>query len=316
MTADRGKLMAPYRIGLTGNIATGKSLVLRRLGELGACTLDADQLAHARTCQGEPAWDEIRRRFGEAVLQPGGDLDRAALGRVVFADASGLRDLEAILHPRVAEEVERRLANCSAQAAVVEAIKLLEASLASRCQAIWVTTCSPDRQVERLVVERGLSQEQALLRMHAQPPAALKVQRADVLLENDGSSDELLHLVDVEWHEIQAGAAPSQSPGPDAPVRTAGTWHVREGRHEAVARSLSPSEWRLVVTWPSRMPRLCRLLLPAIEEEALRAGLVRLTLRIQARTGYRQFLIAMGYEEKHDGGREPGESSFSRGLCT
>jgi len=313
-----------YVIGLTGNIATGKTLVLARLGEHGAFCLDADRLVRECTSRGAPAWEEIRRRFGEEVLRPGGELDRAALAAIVFADPEALRDLEAIIHPRVVQEVEIRLAASAAPVAVVEAIKLLEASLGSRCHAVWVTTSAPELQVRRLTRGRGLTEEEAGLRMGAQPPAEVKVCQADLLLENDGTREELLALVDQEWGEIERGAAPGRDTQPGEPRWSDGTWRVSEGQHEAVATpppilprgrgrgKLAAGVWALSLSRPSRLARLCRPLLAALEEEARRQGQHSLTLL--ARTGYRQFLTGSGYTENDNGGREPGETAFNRGL--
>jgi dephospho-CoA kinase len=206
--------VATYLIGLTGNIASGKSLVLRRLEELGAYCLDADRLAHECLLPGHAAAQAVGRRFGAGVIAPDGQVDRAKLGDVVFSDSGALADLEAIIHPWVIAEIERRLAEARPAVAAIEAIKLIESSLGARCQSVWVVTCASERQVERLRRDRGLSRAQALLRVEAQTPAGIKVQRADVLLENDGSTAELLAKVDEEWGEIQAGTAPGMAGGP------------------------------------------------------------------------------------------------------
>lgn len=308
------KPASQYLIGLTGNIATGKTLVLERLRQHGAFCLDADKLAHECMRKGTSAWEDIRRRFGERVLQPGGEVDRAILGEIVFADPLALRDLEAIIHPWVVQAVEERLAASTATVAIVEAIKLLEASLGSHCQAIWVTTCAPELQAQRLMHSRFLSEEAAWQRIWAQPPAAAKVQCADVLLENDGSRQELLALVDQEWAEIEGGAAPGRDTQPGEPCWCEGTWRVSESWHQAAAVTLAPGLLRLTVSRPSRLARLGRRLLPTLEEEARCQGWDNLTLLVPARTGYRQFLMGSGYQEDKYGGREPGETAFRRSL--
>ena len=309
-----GRVMGTYRIGLTGNIATGKSLVLKRLSEFGAYCLDGDELAHDCLLPGHPAVAAVVRRFGTGVLAAEGQVNRAALAAIVFRDGQALADLEAILHPYVIDEIERRLAEAAPAVAAIEAIKLLEASLASRCQAVWVVTCSRERQLERLMGRRGFSEPEAIVRLEAQPPAEMKVVRADVLLENDGSVGDLLATVAAEWSEIQAGVAPGQDGALGTPERCQGTWTVREGAHWATAEPLGPGSYRLAVDWPSRLSRLCRPLLPALEREAAASGEAQLTLRVPAKTGYRQFLKGMGYREGENGGRERGEVSFSRIL--
>jgi dephospho-CoA kinase len=303
-----------YLIGLTGSIATGKSLVLAHLRERGAYTIDADKLAHECMAPGSPAHGEIARRFGRGVLAPGEEIDRAALGRLVFSDAQALADLEAIVHPHVVEEVSRRLAESGARVAVVEAIKLLEANLASRCHAVWVTTSAPERQIERLTRERGLSRDEAVLRLRAQPPSAAKVARADVLLENDGSLALLEALVDAEWEDITAGRAPGMGTWPSEPELIGGVWRVAEAGTWAAAAPAPGGFWRLSVSLPSRAPRLWRPLLPAMEAAALRVVPPRLRLLVPALTGYRQFLTGKGYAECEDGAGEPGHAAFSRDL--
>jgi len=303
-----------YVIGLTGNIATGKSLVLQRLRQHGAFCLDADKLVHECMRKGQPAYEEIWRRFGDETARPDGEIDRATLARIVFADPEALRELEAILHPRVVAQVEVRLAASDAPVAVVEAIKLLEASLASRCQAVWVTTSSTELQLERLMLSRGLSREAALLRLRAQPSLELKVIRADVLLENDGSRGQLEEQIDLEWRDVEAQLAPGQGSVLAEAALVDGIWQTSEESVTALAEPFGAGSWRLSISRPSRAPRLWRPLLATLERKARGEGRTRLTLRAPARTGYRQFLLGMGYAESEDGGREPGEAAFSRDL--
>ncbi len=185
-----------YVIGLTGNIATGKSLVASRLGFHGALLIDADRVAHHAMEPGDTAWDQVRERFGEGVLRADGTVDRRALGQIVFDDPAALSDLEAIVHPQVVARIDRILTAQDEGVVVVEAIKLIESGLTQRCQALWVTACSPENQLARLVGDRGLTAEEARRRMDAQPDAAAKVARADILLVNDGSRCALTALAD------------------------------------------------------------------------------------------------------------------------
>ena len=316
-----------YCIGLTGNIATGKSVVRRHLCQKGAHGIDADGLAHQVMAVGTPAWEEIRGRFGDGVLMPDGSVDRVALGDIVLADPQALADLEEIVHPRVVEEVERRLDQIDAcdvgegacsqstrRVAVVEAIKLLEAGLGERCQAVWVTVSAPRWQLRRLMERRGLDREAAKRRIASQPPPEKRAKRADVLLENDGSLEQLLALVDWEWEQVQAGRAPGMVAEVAGPELVRGHWQVVESGCTAVAESEGPATWRLHVSCETRVARLGRVLLPVLEQQARRDGADRLTLRVPARTGYRQFLRGLGYTEEGDGGRAAGTSSFERGL--
>ena len=158
------------RIGITGPIGCGKSQVARWLAELGVHVVDADGVARSVTAPGHPAHDAILRRFGPAVAAPDGTLDRAALGRLVFADPAALRDLEGIVHPavrpRIVEAIEAA-ERAGAPAVAIEAIKLVEGGLAATCDEVWVVTCDAAAQRQRLI-GRGMPPGDADQRMAAQ----------------------------------------------------------------------------------------------------------------------------------------------------
>jgi len=159
------------RIGLTGPIGCGKSTVAGWLGERpGVVVVDADHEARLVLAPGSAEVEAVYGRFGGALRRPNGELDRAALGRIVFADARALRDLEAIVHPavrpRILSAIERA-EGARARAVVVEAIKLVEGGLADLCDEVWLVTCDPDVQFERLV-GRGDPTDDATARIVAQ----------------------------------------------------------------------------------------------------------------------------------------------------
>lgn len=203
-----------YVIGLTGNIATGKSVVAAMLAQLGAQVMDADALAHDIMKAGTPIWQSVVDEFGPDILQRNGEIDRARLGAQVFADAEALARLEAIVHPAVIAESERLLqelqngATLSApgsadpKVVVLEAIKLIEAGMHRRCDELWVVTCAREQQVERLMESRGLSVAEAELRITAQPPQAEKVAVADVVIDNSGDLEQTRAQVVREWERI------------------------------------------------------------------------------------------------------------------
>ena len=137
-------------IGLTGNIACGKSSVAAMLGDLGAEVIDADKLVHRLMEPGTESWRTIRHRFGEDVLRPDGTINRPRLGDIVFRDPEALRDLESILHPPVRKLAEARIAASRRPAVILEAIKLIEAGWDQRVNSLWVVACSRDQQIERL----------------------------------------------------------------------------------------------------------------------------------------------------------------------
>ena len=159
------------RIGITGPIGCGKSTIARWLAERpGVVAIDADLVAREVLDPGEPAFEGVVTRFGGDLLRADGSLDRAALGRIVFADPAALRDLEAIVHPAVRPRILRSIARAEASGAsavVIEAIKLVEGGLAELCDEVWLVTCSAEEQRSRLVA-RGSSPEDADQRIAAQ----------------------------------------------------------------------------------------------------------------------------------------------------
>ena len=193
----------PYRIGLTGNIATGKSTVGRMLAELGAEVIDADRITHSVLGIDGAAYPAVVAAFGADILASDGTIDRGKLGDIVFSDAEALAQLERLVHPPVIAEVRRRIAASVATVVVVEAIKLLESGVAGDYNAIWVTTCPETAQVKRLMKPRRLSREEALRRIHAQPPQAEKLARADVIIDTRGSLDETRAQVIAAWRNIR-----------------------------------------------------------------------------------------------------------------
>jgi dephospho-CoA kinase len=161
----------PVRIGITGPIGCGKSTVARWLGERrGVVVLDADRIARDVLAAGTPEVEAVYARFGDALRDVHGNLDRARLGRIVFSDAAALRDLEAIVHPAVRPRIQSELeaaGAAGATAVVIEAIKLVEGGLADLCDEVWLVTCGSDVQLERLV-GRGTAAGDARDRIAAQ----------------------------------------------------------------------------------------------------------------------------------------------------
>uniref|UniRef100_A0A831TGM9 Dephospho-CoA kinase n=2 Tax=Thermorudis TaxID=1649508 RepID=A0A831TGM9_9BACT len=207
----------PYVIGLTGNIACGKSLVLRALAELGAETIDADQVAREVMSRGSPVLEDVVRAFGPEVMNPDGNLDRRALARIVFSDPEQLARLESIVHPSVVELIRQRVAESRSPVVVIDAIKLFEAGLAGDCDEVWVVTCKPEQQLARLMARDRIGEEEALLRIRAQPPQEEKVRRADRVIDNSGAIEETIAQVRAAWealpiHRGEAGNSVVPSP--------------------------------------------------------------------------------------------------------
>ncbi|HEY8601984.1 MAG TPA: dephospho-CoA kinase [Thermomicrobiales bacterium] len=195
----------PYLIGVTGNIACGKSTVLARLAEHGAETIDADHVVHALMEPGEAVWSAIREAFGPGVIAADGRIDRRALGAVVFADRAELARLEGLTHPAVRARIVAQVANAARRGAVVvvvDAIKLYEGGLADHCDETWVVTCDPAQQLARLMARNNFSEAEARQRIAAQSPQADKIARADVVIDNSGTVAETRAQVDGAWQRI------------------------------------------------------------------------------------------------------------------
>ena len=191
-----------YVIGLTGNIATGKSVVRRMLEHLGAYTIDADTLSHRAIAKGAPGYQPVVDTFGKFILDASGEIDRAKLGRFAFSDPDVLKELEAIIHPLVEGAVDLMIRRASQRIIVIEAIKLLEGKLAIDCDAIWTTYAPESIQKTRLIQKRGLNEQEAIQRIQAQPPQEVKVAAANVVILNIGSFADTWRQVVAAWKVI------------------------------------------------------------------------------------------------------------------
>jgi dephospho-CoA kinase len=208
MTTDSESFLHVRLIGLTGNIATGKSAVAARLRLLGARVIDADQVARDVVEPGQPALDAITTRFGAAVLNADGSLNRKALGNIVFGDPAQLKALEAITHPAIRVAMRGRIAAAPAGSIIVlEVIRLFESGWADVCEQIWVSHCPEALQIERLMRGRGMSEADARARVGAQAPQSAKLARADVVIDTAGTFDETHRQVDAAWARFTATPA-------------------------------------------------------------------------------------------------------------
>jgi dephospho-CoA kinase len=198
----KGRRGVKYVIGLTGNIATGKSVVSKMLKRLGARAIDADGLAHELMEKDTPVWQAVVQEFGPGILCRDGSINRKKLGSIVFADEAALRRLEALVHPAVIACTQELIESSQEPVVVVEAIKLIEAGMEKTCDALWVTTCRQEQQLARLVRQRGLTEEEARQRIEAQPRQEAKLALADVIIDNSGGLDETWQQVKREWERI------------------------------------------------------------------------------------------------------------------
>ncbi len=190
-----------FVLGLTGNIATGKSTVAAMLAALGAEVIDCDRVAHQAIAPGGAAHGPVATRFA-GVLREDGVIDRRALGRIVFADPAALADLEALVHPAVLAETARRVASSSAPVVVIEAIKLFEAGMHDDCDEVWAVHAARAVQLQRLMELRGMGHAEAEGRIAAQPDPADKLQRAGRVIDNDGTLEQTWRQVLRGWNAI------------------------------------------------------------------------------------------------------------------
>jgi dephospho-CoA kinase len=201
-------------IGLTGNIASGKSEVARMLAERGATVIDADELAREAVAPDTQALNDIIRRWGKDVLQPDGSLDRAALRRIVFADQLELDALNRIVHPGVTRLRDREIAVAKERGdqIIVCVIPLLfERNLVEEFDSIVLVDAPRPLRLERLVSTRGLEETEAMNMIASQMPAELKRARADYCIDNIGCLDDLEREVDALWSYLQRTAVESES---------------------------------------------------------------------------------------------------------
>jgi dephospho-CoA kinase len=198
---------APYVIGLTGPIASGKSTVAEMLRQRGAEVIDADRVYRTLLVPGSRIFQLVVDRFGPAIVGPDGEIDRAALGRVVFADPEALADLDCITHPAVVAEIRSRIARSSAPLVVVEAVKLVQSGLASDVDALWLVTADAETRLHRLMSRSGIAEESAQARIAAAPDSVPAGVEVGATIENSGDLASTSSALDAAWRAVRSGAA-------------------------------------------------------------------------------------------------------------
>lgn len=192
-------------IGLTGGIASGKSLVAAMLASWGAVVVDADMLAREVVEPGEHACQAILERFGRGVVREDGSLDRKALGRIVFADADARRDLEKIVHPAIAQRAARRFERERQRGTslLFYVVPLLfETEMAARFDEIWLVFVDADTQIHRLMKRDGIGRAEALQKIGSQLPFSEKIGRSHVVIDNSGDPQATERLVRQQWERL------------------------------------------------------------------------------------------------------------------
>ncbi|MFG1813110.1 dephospho-CoA kinase [Kribbella sp. NPDC049174] len=192
------------RVGLTGGIGSGKSAVSSRLAKRGAVVIDSDVLAREVVAKGTDGLAEVVDAFGDGVLTADGELDRPAVGRIVFGDETARRKLEAIIHPRVRARAAEIEAAAPADAVVVHDIPLLvETGQADKFDVALVVDTPVDVQVERLTTQRGMTEAEAKQRIASQASREDRLAVADLVVDNSGTLDDLDRRIDEVWAGLQ-----------------------------------------------------------------------------------------------------------------
>jgi len=196
------------KVGLTGSIAVGKSFVLEVLRELGARTMDADQIARECVEPGTPGLSAVVEEFGDGVLAANGSLDRMKLGAIIFADEAKRQKLNSILHPFIIarqDEVMQQWDGETPEAiAVIDAALMIESGGYKRFDKLIVVHCQPEIQLQRLMKRNNLSREEAALRIKSQMPQEEKMKYADYLVDTSGEFENTRRQVEELWRKLQA----------------------------------------------------------------------------------------------------------------
>lgn len=196
-------------IGLTGGIASGKSVVAARLAERGAVVVDADRLAREVVEPGTPALARIAQEFGPEVIAPDGALDRAALGRLIFPSPEKRAALNAITHPAIAvrsQELFAAAAGADPDAIVVYDVPLLaDAGRAAEFDLVVVVDASPDIRIDRMIEHRGMTRDEAIHRINSQASDAERLAIADVVIDANGTLVNTLQQADALWERLVGG---------------------------------------------------------------------------------------------------------------
>lgn len=200
--ASRGR--SPFVIGLTGPIASGKSTVADILRQRGAEIIDADRVYRSLMVPGSELWRQVVGRFGPEIVRSDGEIDRATLAKMVFADPEALADLERITHPAVVAEIRRRIARSLAPLIVLEAVKLVQSGLASDVDALWFVTADPETRLRRLVARSGMDEASARARIAAAPAMVPEGVDVGATIDNSGDLASAISAVDEAWQAVRS----------------------------------------------------------------------------------------------------------------
>jgi dephospho-CoA kinase len=200
-------------IGLTGGIASGKTEVAGELLRLGACVIDADEVAHEVILPGRTAYEELVQNFGECILDDSGRIDRSALADILFADAKQRQLVNSITHPAIFSEIMRRVSDYweklepgDVPAVIVDAALIVDIGASGVFDSLLVVTADEDIRVHRLTAQRGMSESDSRSRIASQVTDAERIKIADFVIENNGTLEQLTRTVGDVWEQIQRKA--------------------------------------------------------------------------------------------------------------
>ena len=205
-------------IGLTGGIASGKTMITDYMRSLGAPVIDADEISRELTARGSPVLDEISSAFGDDCLDEDGNLRRRMLGKIIFEDEIGRAKLNKIMHPKIEALVKGRISeykDAGVRAVIYSAPLLLEARHGVGVDEIWVVALEPEEQIRRLRARDGLSPEDAGKRLRAQSSLDIKLEKADKIIDNNGSREEARRQAKALWEEALKASSEAERESPD-----------------------------------------------------------------------------------------------------
>ncbi|MCZ7546235.1 MAG: dephospho-CoA kinase [Anaerolineae bacterium] len=298
-----GRWAGKYVIGLTGNIATGKSIVRKMLEHLGAFGLDADKLAQQAIMPGAPGFQPVVDTFGKWILAADGKINRAVLAKIVFTDPEALARLERITHPIVHQAIDILVQRNQRRVAVIEAIKLLEAGYGDEVDSVWVVDAPAEVRLQRLMARRNMSEAAARMYIQAQPPQQAKLDRADVVIDNGGSLESTWRVVQAAWNRLPVVAG--QPAQPDM-VTTVQVKPPAAGA-PAVPRQMEIKEVVVTRGKPGNAEDIARVLSRFRGTEVSR-------MDVMTAFGEKAYLLAEANDQVVGGGRDAGrEPDHARG---
>ncbi len=194
-------------IGLTGNIASGKTTVAEMFEKLGAKIIDADSVARTVVEPHSPAWNEIRDKFGDEILNPDDTIDREKLGEIIFNDENKRDLLNDITHPRIVDEIKELIESNRKEVIIIEAALIVEKGgwLREIVESLIVVSASENSRIERLMSRNGYTREEALARINSQMPSAEKEKQGDYVIDNSGSPEATEEQANSIWEKITDG---------------------------------------------------------------------------------------------------------------